>query len=265
VKGILFDLDGVLYDGGRPIPGAAEAVTTLQGRGVPHRFLTNTTSRSRQALAERLARLGVTTSAEHIITPAFVAGHWLRGRGANNVALFVTESALQEFEGLPVLPNDAERGADYVVIGDLGEGWDYHTLTRAFRLLHDNPQAELVALGMSRYWRAEDGLRLDVAPFVAALEYASERRTLVLGKPSPAFFETALDDLGLPAAEVVMIGDDVEGDVGAAQSVGMQGILVRTGKYRPGDLERGITPDAVLDSLADLPAWWGQRANAGQS
>lgn len=262
MQAILFDLDGVLYEGGQPIPGAAEAVTVMQKRGIPHRFLTNTTSRSRQGLVERLAAFGVVTDPEHLVTPAFVAAHWLRAHGATNIALFVTPSAAEEFAGLSLLPTDAESGADYVVLGDLGDGWDFHTLNRAFRLLHANPGTVLLALGLSVYWQAEDGLRLDVAPFVVALEYAAERPALVMGKPSSTFFRTALDDLGLPASEVVMIGDDVRNDVGAAQAVGLSAILVRTGKFRPGDLQRGTIPDAVLDSVADLPAWWDQHATA---
>ena len=155
---------------------------------------------------------------------------------------------------------DAERGAASVVVGDLGESWDFATLNRAFRLLMAEPQPSLVALGMTRYWRSADGLRLDVAPFIVGLEHATGCRAVVLGKPARPFFETALSLLAQPAANVAMIGDDIVGDVGAAQTVGMRGVLVRTGKYRPADLEREIAPDAVLESFADLPGWWEKSA-----
>jgi ribonucleotide monophosphatase NagD (HAD superfamily) len=85
---------------------------------------------------------------------------------------------------LPLLRDDAERGAAYVVLGDLGDLWDYRTLNRAFRLLHHNPEAKLIALGMTRYWLASSGISLDVAPFVAALEHATGRKALVFGKPA---------------------------------------------------------------------------------
>jgi HAD superfamily hydrolase (TIGR01458 family) len=113
-----------------------------------------------------------------------------------------------------------------------------------------------VALGMTRYWRAADGLRLDVAPFVKALEHATGAEAVVLGKPAPAFYETALDAIGCGPAEAVMIGDDVVGDVGGAQRVGVRGLLVRTGKFRPADLSGEIRPDAVLQSIGALPEWW---------
>jgi ribonucleotide monophosphatase NagD (HAD superfamily) len=76
---------------------------------------------------------------------------------------------------------------------------------------------------------------------------------VVLGKPAPAFFEAALKRLDVDAADAFMIGDDIKADVGGAKAAGLNGILVKTGKYRSSDLELGIKPDQVLDSLADLP------------
>ncbi len=109
---------------------------------------------------------------------------------------------------------------------------------------------------MTRYWLAADGIALDVAPFVVALEHASQRKALLFGKPARPFFQAAVEKLGLPAAHVVMIGDDIEADVGGAQTAGLIGALVKTGKFRPADLAGTIIPDMVLASVADLPGWW---------
>jgi HAD superfamily hydrolase (TIGR01458 family) len=136
--------------------------------------------------------------------------------------------------------------------------WDYRTLNRAFRLLHHNPDAKLIALGMTRYWLASHGLALDVAPFVAALEHATGRRPVVLGKPAAAFFEGAAAKLRLAAEQILMLGDDVRADVGGAQVAGLKGALVKTGKFRPEDLEGDVRPDVVLESVADLPRWWDE-------
>ncbi len=95
-----------------------------------------------------------------------------------------------------------------------------------------------------------------MAPFVAALEHAAGRKALVFGKPAEAFFRAAVELQGLPANEIAMIGDGIETDIEGAQKAGLRGILVRTGKFRESDLEGGIIPDAVLDSVADLPEWW---------
>jgi len=144
----------------------------------------------------------------------------------------------------------------HVVIGDLGEGWDFRTLNRAFRLLHSNPEASLIALGTTRFWQAPEGLRLDAGPFVAALEYATGRKPVVCGKPAEPFFQAAAAKLGFAPSEILMIGDDIDIDVGGAQRAGLRGALVRTGKFRPGDLNHAVKPDAVLDSIANLPDWW---------
>ena len=109
---------------------------------------------------------------------------------------------------------------------------------------------------MTRYWLAPDGISLDVAPFAAALEHATGRKPTVLGKPAKSFYHAAAADLGLAPAEVLMIGDDVETDVGGAQAAGLKGALVRTGKFQSSDLGGRIKPDVVFDSVANLPEWW---------
>jgi phospholysine phosphohistidine inorganic pyrophosphate phosphatase len=256
IRGILFDLDGVLYNHNRVIPGAVEALAWVRAQAIPHLLVTNTSSRSRAALVEKLGSFGMSATEAEIFTPSAVAAQWLRANGRGEIALFLKPSTRAEFAGLPVLPDDAERGASYVVIGDLQEMWDYRTLNRAFRLLHHNPEARLIALGMTRYWLASDGLALDVAPFVAALEHATGRKPLVFGKPAAAFFAGAAERLGLPADEILMIGDDITADVGGAQAAGLKGLLVETGKFRPADLDGEVRPYAVLDSVADLPRWW---------
>lgn len=257
--GILFDLDGVLYNSENVIPGAVDAVNWVQAKQIPHLFVTNTTSRSRKALAEKLAAFGFAASPEQILTPAVAAAQWLAANNAKDLALFVRPSTREEFQGLRCLSEDAERGASYVVVGDLGELWDYRTLNRAFRLLHHDPQAVLIALGMTRYWQTGDGVSLDVAPFIAALEYATGRKAAVFGKPAAPFFQAATDRLGVPAAQILMIGDDVVTDIGGAQAVGLRGALVRTGKFRLADLDGSIKPDVILDSVAGLPAFWSSR------
>ncbi len=260
---VLFDMDGVLYEGDRAVPGAAKAVSWFQERGIPHLFLTNTTSRPRSALVEKLARLGITTDPGSILTPPVAALGWLRQHAPGPVALFVPEATAAEFGALPRLPPDTLAGAGSVVLGDFGESWDFPTLNRAFRLLMDDDHPPLVALGMTRYWRAADGLRLDVAPFVAALECATGRRAVVLGKPAAPFFNAALQLLKCSAEEAVMIGDDIVGDVEGAQRCGISAALVQTGKFQPGDLAGDIRPDAVLASIDQFPEWWRrQRALA---
>ncbi|WJW75400.1 TIGR01458 family HAD-type hydrolase [Thiohalobacter sp. IOR34] len=259
-KALLFDLDGVFYQGETAIPGGEATLRWVSEQGIPHLFLSNTSSRPRQGLVDKLAAMGIHTDVEHLLTPPAAASRWLRTRVRGSVALFVPEATRCEFAGFAVWQEGEEQAAA-VVIGDLGEAWDFRRLNTAFRLLMAEPTPLFVALGMTRYWRAPDGLRLDVAPFVVALQHASGVEPVVLGKPAAPFFATAAERLGVQPADCLMVGDDIRGDVQGAQRAGMRALLVRTGKFRPADLEQGITPDGVLDSVADLPAWW--RAEAG--
>jgi HAD superfamily hydrolase (TIGR01458 family) len=258
VRGVLLDLVGVLYVGDEPLPGAAGVVDWLAREGVPYRYLTNTTSRPRRAIVDTLMGMGITAAPDQVLTPAVAAVAWLRRQGIEHPALFVPEATATEFAGLDPLPDDSDDGAGAVVVGDLGRGWDFATLNRAFRLLMSDAAPPLVALGLTRYWRADDGLRLDAGPFVRALEYAAGRAAVVLGKPDPAFYHGAVEDLDLEPGQVVMVGDDVRSDVEGAQRAGLTGVLVCTGKFSPSDLDGDVSPEAVLDSIADLPRWWAE-------
>ena len=255
---ILFDIDGVLHVGEQPVPGAADTLAWCRDAGIPHLFLTNTTSRPRGAIAARLQAMGLPVSEDEILTPVQAAIAWLEAQDRRRIALFVPEATAKEFAGFERVEDESPARA--VVVGDLGEAWDFWRLNRAFRILVSDADCALVALGMTRYWRAADGLRLDVGPFVMALGYASDREPVVTGKPDRHFFEAALERLGMPADRVLMIGDDIRGDVGGARSAGLHAVLVKTGKFRPQDLESDIRPDAVLDSVADLPGWWSRHA-----
>lgn len=255
MQALLFDMDGVLYEGEQAIPGARETIAWCRNQNIPHLFLTNTTSRSRRALVEKLAAMGISISADEILTPPVAAAGWLKQHIEGPVALFIPERTREEFAGIAQAGKESDKVAA-VVLGDLGESWDFTTYNRAFRLLMQHPQAPLIALGLTRYWQAEDGLRLDVGPFVKGLEYATGREAIVMGKPAAPFFETALNQLNVTAEKTAMIGDDILGDIDGAQQAGLNGVLVRTGKFRPDDLHQVIIPFTVLDSVAALPAWW---------
>ena len=247
VRALLVDLEGTVYQDRRLIPGAAEALAAAEARGVPHRFVTNTTSRPRSVIARELGEMGLAVLPERIFNAPRAAHALLAARGISRVDLVAAPRLLEDFPSL--VQDDAAPEA--VVLGDLADAFTYERLNRAFR--HLLAGAELVTLARNRYWRAADGFMLDVGGFAAALEYASGREAVLAGKPSPAFFRAALDALGVRPQEAVMIGDDLESDVGGAQAAGMRGVLVRTGKHRAEDEARShVRADAVLGSLAEL-------------
>lgn len=251
MRAFLLDLDGTLYEDGVPLPGAAETVAELRRRGYQVGFVTNTTSRSRRLLTERLAGCGIPARPEEISTALIAGAEHLAARGFRRVSALVPERAWEDLAAFELTGEQPE----VVVVGDLDHAWDYAILNRAFRHLMDG--AELVALSRDRYWQLPDGLVLDCGPFVAALEYASGKTAHVCGKPSADFYHTALASLGAWALErpedVVMVGDDIWGDIQGAQRAGLRAWLVRTGKYRDEVFAKsGVRPDGALASVADV-------------
>jgi HAD superfamily hydrolase (TIGR01458 family) len=241
LEGLLVDLDGTLYVGDEPVEGAREAIERLKASGLALRYVTNTTRKPRRVVSEHLFSLGLGVGEAEIFTPARAAAGVI---GDKSCFPLVDESLLEDLREITF----DEARPDYVLIGDLGEGFTYERLNAVFRLLVGG--AGLLALQKNRYWRTETGLSLDAGPFVAALEYASGTSATIVGKPERDFFRLALEDMGLGPHQVAMVGDDAEADVAGAQAAGLRGILVKTGKYRP-EAER--MPDLVLESVAGLP------------
>lgn len=253
---VLLDVDGVLVLSGVPLPGAVEAVARLRADGHRLRFVTNNTIRSRARLAAELAAAGFDVDPEEVQTTPLAAAGLLAGARV----LPLTAEAIHE--DLASAVTLVDRDADVVLVGGAEETdeteriYAYTSLNRAFAELVRG--ARLVALHRNRWWQTAAGPQLDGGAFVAALEYAAGVEAEVVGKPSPAYFEAALAALGVPPAEATMVGDDAESDVAAAIRLGLRGVLVRTGKFREAALAAADPPPtAVLDSVADLPAWLG--------
>lgn len=247
---VFLDLAGVLYDGDRAVPGAAAALERLRQAGLAVRFLTNTTRSPRRAILAKLAGMGIEVADGELFTPARAACDLLAAQGRSPHLLIHPDLA----EDFGEMPDTGPPGA--VVVGDAAEHFTYAAMNAAFRQLEAG--ADFLALAVNRTFRDSDGhLSLDAGAFVAALEYASGRQAEILGKPSPAFFETALASMGCAGAEAVMVGDDAESDVAGALEAGLgRAVLVRTGKYRPGDETRFAPPPThVADDLAGAVDW----------
>lgn len=243
IGGILLDLAGVLYVGDTPLPGAREAIERLHHARLPTRYLTNTTRSTRRAILDRLSRMGLSIPPDSLYTAPLAARRYVESHGFRPY-LLIHPNLKAEFAEFGEGPYNA------VLVGDGGEAFTYERLNCAFRLLLEG--APLLAMGNNRYFKERDGFSLDVGPFVTALEYAADVRATILGKPAPDFFRAAIADLGCKADEVMMVGDDVAADVIGAVSAGLQGVLVKTGKYRPGDEDQLKSANANV--LADVTA-----------
>ena len=246
VRGVLLDVDGTLLDGDSAIPGAADALNRLARNGIAYRMITNTTRRSRVAIAEALRNAGIPARTDEILTPAVLARRRILESGGSRVALMIPEAVRADFEGV----KSDERDPEWVVLGDLGRGFTYERMNQAFRWLMGG--ARLLALQKNRYWKtSEDGLLIDAGAFVAGLEFAAGITAEVIGKPSLDFFKLALAELGLGAGAVLMVGDDATTDGQGGAAAGCRTAMVRTGKFREQDSST-FRSDLVLDSVADL-------------
>ncbi len=246
VKGIICDIGGVLYEGNMPIKGAIEAIAELK-KSYKICFATNTTRRAPCTIISKLNKMGFNINENELLTTLAVVKEMLQKRDAKAYGLLTQDAS--DFFG-ELLSSD--KKVDFVVVGDAAENFNYTRINRAFRHLQDG--AKLIAAAKNRYFKDSDGkLSLDAGPFVKALEYASSLKAEIVGKPSAEFFNLALKSMNLKPQEVVMVGDDIESDIQGAQDAGIRAILVRTGKYKPSDLDKPIYPDEDIASISKLP------------
>lgn len=247
VRGLLFDMDGVLYVEQQRIPGAAEVLEHIKRQGVPCRFITNRSTKSIDSLHTMLSAMGFPIKKDEILSSPYAAVLYLREVGNPSCFLVLSEDTKTDFSEF----HQSMCDPDVVVIGDIGRQWNYSMLNQIFRLVMDG--AEMIALHKGRFWQVEDGLHIDIGAFVAGLEYATGKTARVMGKPSESIFKMALQQLGLQPSEAAMVGDDIDSDIGGAQNVGVRGILIKTGKYRVDLATRStVKPDAILETVSDL-------------
>ena len=251
LKGILFDLDGVLYTGSNAIDGAVEAIEKLRASHIC-RFVTNTSTLSLVSLQQKINKLGFSIPINEIISAPQATLFYLQRQKNPVCRLLLAEDVKHDFKEF----HQSVAAANYIVIGDIGSTWSYTLLNQVFNDLMQG--AKLIAIHKNKFWQTEHGLQMDIGGFVEALEYASGVKAMIIGKPSADFFQIALDDMGLQSSEVAMIGDDIDVDIGGSQQIGLTGILVKTGKYRQNYAEAShVKPDLLIDSIADLPKLLG--------
>ncbi len=246
-KAFLIDLDGTLYFKGVPCPSAIETVNYLRQEKYQLRFLTNTTAKTPKMLHAQIQALGFDIHEDEIFNATYACLQYLRSQPGASCHFMVDDAVKAFFREIPT-NNDAP---DFVVVGDYGEGFDFHALNHAFRLLMNG--AELIALQKNLYWFSSEGMFLDCGAFVTLLEAAAGKTATVMGKPSETFFKIALESLQLSPDEAVVIGDDITSDIVGAENMEMRSILVKTGKFKSNQLENPVAkPTWVLESVSGL-------------
>ena len=243
IKAVFLDISGVITIGNSVINGAADAVRQIQQQGLELRFLTNTSRQTRKAMVEGLQAHGFQCLEEQVYTAPFAARDWMQQQGRRPYCL-VHPNIVSEFKDLD------QHNPDAVIIGDAADDLNYANLNRAFRLCQQG--TPLVGIGRNRYFKLDDEFLLDAGPFIAAIEYAANTQAIIMGKPSTDFFNQVMASVSCDNSEVLMIGDDVYGDIEGALNAGLQACLVQTGKYRAGDENRIEGQFELKPSIVDV-------------
>jgi HAD superfamily hydrolase (TIGR01458 family) len=247
IKGFLFDLDGVLFVGDELIEGAIETINYLKDKNFPLRFLTNTTTRSHNALFEKIKKLNLPIDIDEVLAPPRMAAEYLKKLSDPKLLLILEEETKTEFTQFTI----DEKKPDYIVLGHYENKWNYDLLNKLFKMVMNG--SKMLALHKGRYWQTNEGLTLDIGLFVAGLEHATSQKAIVIGKPSQDFFKIALNSINVSPQSAVMVGDDIINDIKGAQDIGLQTILVKTGKFRQDILDNSsIKPNRIIDSIASL-------------
>ncbi|KAA8735500.1 TIGR01458 family HAD-type hydrolase [Acinetobacter qingfengensis] len=263
VKLIIFDIDGTLHIDGQPIEGANLLIEQLRAQNYMIRFMTNTTTQNQEMLLQHLYQANIQAQSHEILSASEASRIYLREQQQIlqrkiKVWPVVHANIVQDFSEFI----HETQQPDFVVIGDIGEAWDYNLINQIFYAL--NQGAKLVALHKNRFWQTRHGLKVDIGLFIAGLEYVSRQDALIIGKPAVAFFQQVLRSAQCDESQAILIGDDIDSDVGGAQRAGIFGILVKTGKYRQAYHEQSkIRPDLVIESVADLSSYFQEKINVG--
>lgn len=267
VRLVIFDLDGVVYRGVDPIPGAADLVAWLHAERVLVRFATNNSMVARAGYVERLAAMGIPTAVEEIVTStSATVAHLARHAPEVHSVLAIGADGMQEelaAAGLDVVMADDAGPSEYLgeplgrsfdaVIVGLDPDLDYRRLAIAMTAVASG--GRLVATNADSRYPTPLGFLPGAGSIVAALSVATGVTPQVIGKPAPAMFEAILESSGVPPGQAVVVGDNPAADVVGAHRAGCAAILVLTGvaTARVAEaLEGEARPDAVAADPADV-------------
>jgi len=246
VRGMIFDVDGVLEYQGRVCPGAVETIGELRKRGIVLRFLTNSTLKSRSSCAEGLRKKGFQVFDGEVITASYATAVYLRELKPRSCWVMLEREGLDEFKDFQQDLEDPE----YIVVGDNRSRFDFDHLNKALRLLLKG--AKLVGMQSELTDSSLGDTELNVGSWVGMLERASGVTAVYIGKPSPYVFDLTMKTMGLDKSEVVMVGDRVSTDVKGAKGYGIRSALLMNGEFDERELDGSIKPDFLLESVSDV-------------
>ncbi len=249
-KGFLIDMDGVIYHGSQPIPGAVEFINNLRENGYPFLFLTNNSQRTSRDVCYKLRKMGFNVNDEDIFTCAMATARYLASRKENGTAYVIGEGGLLT-ELHNVGYSIVDDNPDYVIIGE-GRTIMLESVDKAINMIMKG--AKLIATNLDANCPVGNGnYRAGCGAFVSMLETATGKQAFSVGKPSPVMMRMARKALDLGTDETIMIGDTMSTDILGAGSMGFTTVLTLSGVTQKEDLDKyGYDPDFVVKSVKDL-------------
>ncbi|MCU0226345.1 MAG: TIGR01457 family HAD-type hydrolase [Bryobacterales bacterium] len=247
--GYLIDMDGVIYRGSEPIPGAAEFIRYLQAEQIPYLFLTNNSTYTAHDVVVKLRKFDIDTTREHVYTSALATAAWVHQQKPNGTAFVIGEGGLLNALADVNYAITSEQ-PDYVIVGE-GRSLNFEQAEKAHRFIARG--AHLVSTNADTWCPTDHGPRPGCGAIVAMLEAATGRKAYHVGKPNPFMMREARKKIGLSTDEVIMIGDTMDTDIRGATDLSFQSILVLTGSTTPETLaEYPFRPSRVVSSIAEL-------------
>jgi len=252
IKALLIDLEGVLYSDNNLIPGSIEVIKELKKNSLRLRFLTNTTTAPRKLIYNKLQDFGFNIEEEEIFTPIIAAKNYLRDNAVKKISLITNIEIIEEFSDYEI----TQKNPEAIIMGDIYKNFKWEILDRIFKLIYINNTA-LIALHQNKYCMRDGKVSLDLGPFVKAIEYASGKKSILMGKPEKNFFDLAVKDLGIINDDILMIGDDIISDIEGSINANLKAIQVKTGKFQEKDLKYSLQPHYRIESIINLPRLLG--------
>jgi len=242
---ILIDFDGVLNINGNPPEDAKDFLKFLSVNNIPSHIISNSTLRTGNEIKAFLKNNSIPYEIP-CMTTVDAALRYIKLKKIK-VSVYCNENVKQNFSDCIV-----KDKPDAVVIGDLGNKWSYKILNEIFNKVLNG--AEIIAMQMNKFWIKNGKPELDAGSFVSAIEYATNKKAVVIGKPSPIYFKEALKSLGFSEnSKFIMIGDDIDNDIAGAQNLGGKGILIYTGKTSKEDSKiSNILPTWEVNNLEEI-------------
>jgi HAD superfamily hydrolase (TIGR01458 family) len=242
---VLIDFDGVIKLGNKIAGDAEEFFSFLKKNRIPFFLISNSTLRTSEGMIKFIKNNGLKIDVPSMTavdaTISYVRENYKR------VSVYCRPNIKSLFSEF-----DVEEDPEAVILGDIADKWTYETMNEIFRKVWNG--ADIIAMHKNRYWEPDGKtLTMDAGAFISAIEYATSKEATVIGKPSPIYFQTAIKQLGFKAgSDFIMIGDDVESDIEAAQKIGGKGILVYTGKTEYPFMSDSFNPDFEAMNLKEV-------------